>query len=98
MKELKKAFENITLMKLFEIEVINKKTKKSEYITFDISLQKNTLIAQHVALTVKEEKSKKIAFKKHVLDTCFSIDENLQELYDECQTAILDSEFYTLPE
>ena len=93
---LKEEFNQITLMRLFEIPVINKETNEEDYIIFDIELHKNTLVAQHVALTKKEEKSKKIAYKKVVLDSCFSLDEHLQELYDICIDAILYSDFYNL--
>ena len=72
------------------------RTKETDYIIFDISIRKHTLYAIHEPLTTKQAKSKKIAFVKVALDNCFSLDENLQSLYDECVTAILDSEFFTL--
>ena len=95
-KNLVSEFNNSHLLKMFEIEVIDNRTNETEYIIFNISIEKNTLYATHEALTTKQEKSKKIAFVKVVLDNCFSLDENLQSLYDECITAILDSEFFTL--
>ncbi len=95
-KNLISEFNNIDLLKMFEIEVINKSTKETDYIIFDISIRKHTLYAIHEPLTTKQAKSKKIAFVKVALDNCFSLDENLQSLYDECVTAILDSEFFTL--
>jgi hypothetical protein len=95
-KNLVSEFNNSDLLKMFEIEVINNRTHETDYIIFNISIEKNTLYATHESLTTKQEKSKKIAFVKVVLDNCFSLDENLQSLYDECITAILDSEFFTL--
>ena len=95
-QQLKNDFNDITLLKMFEIEVINKETQEQDFIIFDIQLIKNTLFAQHAPLTKKEEKSKKIAFKKIVLDDCFSLDEHLQELYSICIESILISDFYTL--
>jgi hypothetical protein len=96
MKNLKEQFNSIEKMKYFEVSVIDNRTNESEYILFDISLQKNTLIAQHESLTNKQSKSKKIAFVKLALDNCFSIDENLQNLFDDCQSAILESDYFTL--
>jgi hypothetical protein len=96
LKTLKEDFNNITKLRIFEIEVINKRTQESDYIIFDIELQKNTLFASHESLNSKQEKSKKISFVKVVLNDCFSIDENLQNLYDECINAILESEFFEL--
>ena len=98
METLIKDFEDITLMKLFEIKVINTKTKETDFIIFNISVNKenNTLIAQHVALNEEEENSNKIAFKSIDLDDCFTIDENLEELYSECIEAIIRGDFYDL--
>ena len=96
MKNLKKEFENIELMRVFEISVIDNRTNENEYILFDISLQKNTLVAQHESLTTKQSKSKKVAYVKSVLNNCYSLNENLQNLYSECVNAILNSEYFTL--
>ena len=97
LRQIKQDWQNITLLPIFEVEVINKETKEQDYIIFDIELVKNTFVAKHIALTKKEERSKKIAYKKQVIDSYFSLDSNLQELYEECINAILDSDFYTLP-
>ena len=96
--ELKQEFENSTLFKLFEIKVINKETKEKDYIIFDISIQNDYLIAQHVGLTIKEEQSNKIAFKEWYLDNYLTLDTNLSALYDVCINAILESDFFTLAE
>ena len=95
MKNLKKQFNEISLMKIFEIEVLNK-NGETDHIIFDISLKKNSLIAQHEALTRREERSKKIAFKKLALDNSFSLDEHLQELHEICTEAIMESDFFKL--
>jgi len=93
---LKTEFSNITLLRIFEIEVVNKKTNENDFIIFDIELRKNTLFAFHESLNNKQVKSKKIAFQKTVLDSCFSLDEHLQDLHGNCIQAILDSEFFEL--
>lgn len=95
MKNLKKEFNECTKLMIFEIEVLDN-NNEIDYIIFDLSIQKNTLVAQHIPLTKKEEKSKKIAFKKLALDNCFSLNEHLQELYEICENSIVESEFFEL--
>jgi hypothetical protein len=94
--KIKSDFEAIELMKLFEIEVTNKETGEQDWIIFDISISGRTMYAQHVALTKKQEKSKKIAFVKIVLDPIFTLDQHLQDLHEACMMAISDSDFFEL--
>jgi len=94
--EFTQEFNEIQKMKMFEIQVIDTRISETDYITFDISIEKNTLKAQHVALTQVEEDSNLIAFKSVDIDTDFSLDENLSELLTECNEAICNSDFYTL--
>lgn len=93
---IKADFEAITLMKLFEIPVIDKRTNENEYILFDISIDKNTMYAQHESLTKKQLKSKKIAFVSIPLDKYFTLDQHLQDLHEACLMAISDSDFFEL--
>ena len=101
LKEFKQRFESETqkngLLHIFEIEVIDKRTKETDYIIFDIFVQNSFFIAQHISLTAIEERSKKIAFKRTKIDADFSIDVNLQKLYSVCIDAIIESDFYELP-
>ena len=97
-EKIKQDFENITKFKIFEIEVIDKRTNEQDYIIFDISIDKDNFVAQHVPLCEEEEKSNKIAFKAIELDENFSLDENLQDLHEECTQSIIDSDFYELSE
>ena len=94
--EFQKRFNDIDLMKLFEIKVINNQTGEKDYIIFDIEIRGKKLIATHESLTEKEQKSKYIAFESIDIDVDFSIDENLQNLYAECINAIIESDFYKL--
>jgi hypothetical protein len=48
-----------------------------------------------VPLTKKQEKSKKIACIKFKIDDFYSLDENLENLYEQCTQAIYESDFYT---
>lgn len=93
-----KEWNEITLLKMFEIEVLNKSTNETDWIVFDIELHGITFYASHVSLTKQQEKSKKIAYVKHVCDIDFSIDKNLESLYEACVCDIMDSDFYDLAE
>jgi hypothetical protein len=101
LKEFKQRFESETqkngLPPIFEIEVIDKRTKETDYIIFDVFVKNSFFIARHVSLTAREERSKKIAFKRTKIDPDFSIDENMYDLYSTCIDAIIESEFYELP-
>lgn len=98
LKELKTEFENLDKIKIFEVEVIDKRTGEKDYIVFNIKIIGRSFVAQHVAMNAKQEKSKKIAFCKVLIDTDFSLDNNLQELYSECINVILNSEYFELSE
>jgi hypothetical protein len=87
-------FYNLGLINVFEVPVIDKRTNEQEYIIFSISIEGSHFVASHVALTEKQQKSRKIAYVKERIDTDFSLNENLQCLYDSCINAILGSDFY----
>jgi hypothetical protein len=94
--DIKTECSEVNKIKIFEIEVVNLRTNETDYLIFNIELIKNSLYAWHEPLTHKEEKRKKIAYKKVVLDKCFSLDAHLQDLYSECVYAICSSDFYSL--
>ena len=97
-KAMQLELQNSNLIPVFEIEVVDKKTKEVEYIIFDLFFRKNTLVAQHEPLTKKETRSKKIASKKLVVDTFFTLDHHLQEMYSICIYAIICSDYFDLSE
>jgi hypothetical protein len=97
-KTISEQFESLTTLPMFEIESIDKRRKEIEYIIFNISIQNNKFIAQHIALNQEQEDSDKIAFCSVNIDSFFSLDENLEELYNECIQSIIESTFYELPE
>ena len=96
--QLTEVLTNGKLIPIFEIPVIDKRTNEKDYIVFDIEVIKNNLVAQHVALCQAEEDSDKIANIVREIDVDFSADENLQELYKDCTTKIMDSEWFELSE
>lgn len=96
MKTIEQQFNEITLMRLFEISVIDKRTNEREYIIFDIDIENNSFIATHESLTKEQSESNKIAFVKFDIDEDFSLDSHLQELHNVCIDAIIESEFFQL--
>jgi hypothetical protein len=97
-KTISEQFESLNTLPMFEIETIDKRTKEQEYIIFDISIQDNKFRAEHIALNEAQQQSNKIAFCSVNVDSFLTLDENLQELYDECINSILESSFYELSE
>jgi hypothetical protein len=95
-KSIKQQFEELDTLPIFEIEVIDKRTNQNEFIIFDISIDNGKFRAEHIALNKEQEQSNKIAFTSVDIDSYFSLDENLQELFDECTQNVIDSEFYEL--
>lgn len=97
MEKIKEEFRKMLesgKIPVFEIEV--KRNSKQDYILFHISIRKNTLRAEHEALTEAEEKSNKIAFKSVDIDPDFGLNWHLEGLFEECTNAILESEFVEL--
>ena len=95
-EQLHKEFNNITFLRLFEVEAELIGDVDIAYITFDIEITPTTLKATHIALTTAQEQSDKVAFTEIDLDECFSMDENLQALHDECLQNITEGDLYTL--
>jgi hypothetical protein len=93
---IEQLFNEITLMRLFEIPVIDKRTNEREYIIFDINIENNSFVATHESLTQEQSESNKIAFVKFDIDEDFSINSHLQELHNLCEDAILNSDFFEL--
>lgn len=83
-------------MPIFEIEVIDK-SGNADYITCEVSVRGNQLIAQRDAISKKEENSAYIAKSAIDIDSdCFSLDEHLQDLSVEVHNDILFGDLYDL--
>lgn len=95
-KTIQQQFEEVTLIKVFEISVIDRRTNENEYIVFDIDINGNTLEATHEALNKEEKESNKIAFKSIEIDEDFSLNHHLENLHEECINAIIESEYFEL--
>jgi hypothetical protein len=96
MEKLIKEWENCQLIKVFELQVIDRRTGEKAWVTFDVSLKGDCFVSQHEPLNSEQAASKFIASVQTDIDPDFSLDENLQAHYDECQQAIINSEFYSL--
>lgn len=98
MKNIVKEWENCNRIKVFEFEVFNRVTREKEWVIFDIELDTETgrFKASHEALNQAEKDSGYIAYVATDIDPDFSLDENLQELHNECIDAIERSEFFKL--
>ncbi len=95
-KTISEQFDSLNKLPLFEIPVTDTRTQDDEYIIFNISIQNNKFRAEHIALNQEQEDRNKIAFCSVNIDSFLTLDENLQDLYDECINSILDSSFYEL--
>lgn len=94
MEKIKKEFQEMIdsgRIPLFEIEVT--RNGEQDWILFDISISDDKIIAHHEALTEAEEKSDEIAFKSVDIDPDFSLQWHLEGLMEECQNALMESEF-----
>ncbi len=96
LEELTKEFYNCDKITMFEEKVLDKRTQEDEYVTFNVGIVGRYLCATHVALNQEEEDSPLIANKSIKIDVDFSLDENLQTLYEVCIEALFNSEFYDL--
>lgn len=94
--KFKKELYNKHKIPCFEIEVFDNRTNQKDWVLFNIEIYKNNVRAQHIGLTVEEEESDKISFKSIDIDDVFSLEEHLQELYDICIEAIINSDFFSL--
>ena len=91
LEKFQSDWNEISKIKIFEVEVINRITNNHDYVCFDVELHGRTFVAYHVPFNKKETKSKKVANCKHVCDIDFSIDKNLEALFDVCISALISS-------
>ena len=96
MKNLKKHWEEVSKIKVFEVPVTDARTKEDEYIIFYISIIGDYFVAEHEPLNLKQEQSDKVAFVSVDIDSSFSLDENLEYLFSECMDAVTESSYFNL--
>jgi len=103
MKTIIEQFQDLNLLPLFEIEVIDKRTNEIEYLIFNINIITNneeepTFIMSYPATTQEEEESKYIPTSILNIDNEVSLNKHLEQLYEDCISIILHSDWYELSE
>ena len=84
-KDLIVEWDEVTKIKIFEVEVMNIDIQESEYIVFNISSSDKGLIA-----TPSEYLSDDDILVEW--DDAFTLDSHIQTLRDECSDAIMNSD------
>lgn len=82
-------WNNITLLKMFEIEVYNEISKEDDHIIYDIHLDLNNMTFW--THSIDSENPVEIE-----IDLDYSIDSNLEEFYDACIIDIIEADDYNL--
>lgn len=98
MNKIIKEWEDCDKIKIFEFRVIDRRDNSEDWVTFNIDIVDDNFVARHEPLNATQVASKFIASVKLPIDSDFSLDENLVELYGACVEALAESEFYTLAE
>ncbi len=94
-KKLQQELLEAKLIPLFEIPVLTSEGD-SEWLTCDISIKGNSIIAQREAVSSKELKSKFIASSRLVIDECFGLDSHLQALHEIITDDINNGDLFTV--
>ena len=95
-KQLQSELDNCGKTPLFEIEVIDVKTGKKEYIGCDIFFQGNLMVCHRDGISTTEQNSKFIATTKVAVDNCLSLDEHLETLYELVTDDIREGNLFSL--
>lgn len=93
-KQLEQELEFSRAMPYFEIAVTQ--DGEPEWVGCEVFFQGNSLFAQRDAVSTKEENRKYIAHDSIVVDSCLTLDEHLQELYEAVCDSIRAGDLYTL--
>jgi hypothetical protein len=96
MNTFQEQLNDLTLVPVFEIEVVDK-AGNTDYIICEVSVRGDQLIAQRDAVSKKEQSSVCIAKSAIDIDEdCFSLDEHLQDLSAEVYNDILFGDLYDI--
>jgi len=82
-QELIAEWENVTLIKIFEMPVKNLATGENDWIVWNISNDENGMIASP---------SESLTTETVEWDECFGLDSHLETLHEQCYMAICESE------
>jgi hypothetical protein len=96
-QQLVNELNNSGKIPMFEISVINADGDQ-DWVTCDIFIEGDSIVAEHDALTSIEQRSQYIPRTKITIDDCFSLDEHLQRLYSSIIASILNGDVFQLAE
>ena len=94
-KKLQDELNNSQLTPMFEIEVQDEHGQ-IEYITCNIYFKGNSIVAERDAVSLAEERSRYIPATRLIVEDCFCLDENLQDLHEAVLQDIEAGEFYDI--
>ena len=96
--EFKEQLETCGKIPVYEIEVLNLKTKEFEFVLCNIEFDEANLSieATRQAVNTKEEKSNKIAFDSVEIDRCFNLDQHLQTLVEITTEKLINGNLFCL--
>jgi hypothetical protein len=94
-KQLQQELLDSKCLPMFEIAV-HTSSGEDEWITCDIFMKGNSIIAQREAVSTKELKSKFIASSRLVIDKCFGLDSHLQTLHEIITDDINNGDLFTV--
>ena len=93
-KQLQQELNDSEAMPYFEIAVTREGA--GDWIECEVFFEGCSLVAQRVGVSTKEENSKYIASDSIVVDSCFTLDEHLQDLHEAVCDSIREGGLYTL--
>ena len=93
-KQLQQELNDSEAMPYFEIAVTRE--GEGDWIGCEVFFEGNSLVAQRVGVSTKEEDSKYIASDRIVVDSCLTLDEHLQDLHEAVCDSIREGDLYTL--
>ena len=93
-EQLQDELESSESLPYFEISVT--RDGKEDWITCHLFFKGNSLIAERASVSTKEENSKYIASDRMTVDSCLTLDEHLQEMYEKVCASIQEGDLYTL--
>ena len=93
-KQLQQELDESGSLPYFEIAVTRE--GEGDWIACEVFFKGNSLVAQREGVSTKEEDSKYIASNRIVVDSCFTLDEHLQDLHEAVCDSIRDGDLYTL--
>ncbi len=93
-KQLQQELNDSEAMPYFEIAVTRE--GEGDWIDCEVFFEGNSLVAQRVGVSTKEENSKYIASNRIVVDSFLTLDEHLQDLHEAVCDSIREGDLYTL--